>query len=289
MTVSIKELREYSEKFGCKVECDNCPFQKTCKHIDEQNFKYKPQLIQLVNRSENKEVPIDSSEFIVLPKLNKIPEQTRKKLFDLILAIVNFNLENKKCSVKSLAEYMNISLYLVNKRLNYLLAKDIIQTKKTSKGTIIELFDKDEEKDIRYKELKSFYVMFFKEAFNNSPELEPADFIMARTFAKKTEYSVDQLRELMRGYFRLKTFFLRNNGFKLRYFPDQINSILVENPGVMNIKSTNSAIVLGRMAKISEEQIQKYLEGKKNGKWTGTEEWAQEYEAILKNRTEVTL
>lgn len=289
MTVSIKELREYSEKFGCKAECTDCPFQKTCKHIDEQNFKYKPQLIQLVNRSENKEVPIDSSEFIVLPKLSKIPANTRKKLLDLILAIVHFNLENKQCSVKSLAEHMNISLLLVNKRLNYLITKEIIQTKKTSKGTTIELFDKDEEKEIRYKELKTFYVIFFKEAFNNSPELEPADFIVARTFAKKTEYSIDQLRELMRGYFKLKTFFLRNSGFKLRFFPDQINSILIENPGIMNIKSTNSAIVLGRMAKVSEEQLQKYIEGKKNGKWAGTEEWAQEYEAILKNRKEVAL
>lgn len=293
MTVSIERLREYSNKFKCGTECSTCPFLKNCKKLDEQNFKYKPQLIQIAESNNDQLLPIDSSDFIILPKLNSIPSENKKKLLELLISIIEMNNSNLECNIMTLAEYMNISIYLVNKRLNYLQSKQIIQLKRSHNSIHIEFFEKKQDVDIKYKELRSAYVYYFREKFKNTPKLESSDFIVARNFCKKTEYEANQIRFLIKEYFQLQNYYLQSTGYKLKNFPDNINSILVKKPNILDTISDTSSIVIdststSNLVKISQDQLDNYIKGKKEKKWIGTEDWAKDYEAILSSRSKTT-
>jgi len=246
---------------------------RDCKHLDEEKIKYKPQNLNLIQKEDKKEIPVDSSEFIVLPKIKVHSENIRKKLVDFLTTVIQFNVYNHVCNARTLAEHLGVSILNIRKRMNYLQTKEILNFRKYDRVKFIEFFEKTGEKDLRYKELKASYNEYFQEKFHNTPYLEPADYVVARDFSKKTAFNPDKIRLLIKEYFALNTVFLRNSGYRLRNFPSSINSILVIRPDLIT-HSPNSTL----KNPLSKEQLDNYIKGKESGRWTGKEDWAKEYE-----------
>lgn len=275
MTVHIKELKELSEKFRCGNDCSVCPFLKDCKYLDEEKFKYSPQCTYLIENSNGKDVHIPAADYLILPLIKINHEEKRKKLFDLLYAINHMNYYGKKCNAETLAEYLGVSIKNIRKRLAFLKNKEILEFKEQGRHTIIQFFDKKDEKTLKQKELLAIYNEYFYHKFFNKPYIEPADFAVIKNFVKKTEFNIEQIRKLLKEYFLLDHKYLKETGYKLRNFPSYINSILVKNPDVINVDNKKEN------KRLTQDELNNYLEGKRLKKWDGTEEWAKQYEQEL--------
>lgn len=273
MSLHIQDIRVLSEKYHCNVNCSECTYSAKCKHIDTQNIRYRPQAVYISEKIGNKEIPLDTSDYLVLPKLKETKKDSiRKKLLDLLLAVI-FHEQSETCNVETLANYLNISILQVQKRLDYLDENQLMQVSSFGDNLHIHFVDKTADKNEKFKSISSTYIQEFKNKVQNqTPLIEKIDYVTIRKFCKTTIFTPEQLVLLVKEYFNTNQLFLRNTGYRLRNFPSYINAILLNKPNLFNDVSIQGP---------SKQQLEQYEKGKAEGKWNGQEPWAKNYEEAL--------
>jgi hypothetical protein len=134
------------------------------------------------------------------------------------------------------------------------------------------------------KELLTYALSSFKKKFDTSAMYTQAEFIISMNILKgllKT-YEIQQIKNFIEQYYNLDEEFLRNAGYKLRFLPSKINTIIaIQNKTRTKHQDFNKKDY-GKS--LSDSQLREYIKMKKNGECTGSEIWAKEYEKELSDR-----
>lgn len=233
----------------CEVSCNECPFYKKCLEIDKENLRYKVDLKFFGSELHRKAT--------ILPKIETDSISRARKLYYLLIELIIKNDANSRCHALYLAKNLNISVYRVRKRIEYLVNHHYI---KEDDDKLTFSFSRT------VHSLVKFYIYEFKLRFGQNPHITSEDLGALQSLIK--EYSESDLKSYICKYLDLKDNFVSSTGRSLKFFPMKLNAIL-------SSKYKNQA------KPISKEQLNEYVKGKKEGRWTGQEEWAKIYELAL--------
>ena len=252
------EFRRYevnSKVVECETpSCSGCPYLAACKASDKEALRYRPDV-----RSFGAEL---HERATILPYLDTNSELVSRKLYQVLIEMMVADRLKKRINAFELAKNLGISTFKVRKRLEYLVEHHFVKINK--KGTYEFSFGRNTHSMIQ------FYSTEFARIFGSSPRIDPADAGVLSPLIK--EYSDADLRRIITSYLELSDDkFLKDVGYQLRFLPSKINRLLIDLAAKIPQKSGT----------LTREQLQEYLAGKKEGKWTGTEPWAKSYESAI--------
>jgi hypothetical protein len=121
-----------------------------------------------------------------------------------------------------------------------------------------------------------FFYGEFKRRFGHAPVVTDSDSGHISTLLK--DYGDDEVKEMIRRYLSLDDDFIQKNGYSLRFLPSRVNSILIEMSRERGARPVSKAA-------LSQTQIDAYIQGKREGRWTGSEPWAKQYEDSISHAT----
>ena len=242
----------------CEIaSCEACEFLKTCQNSDVESLRYKPDArslgAELCNRTT------------LLPLIDTDSESRARKLYQVLIEMVIAERMKKRWNALDIAKNLGISVRKVRMRVEYLIERHFL--KKTDRGHLEFSFGRD------VHNLARFYSCEFKNRFGYNPKIQSGD--LAQIAPLIAEYPDNELRIMISRYFDLNDQFLKDVGYSLRFFPSKINKILID----MSTKN------FPKSASLTREQLEEYLKGKKESRWTGEEDWAHPYEKALKSLT----
>jgi len=244
---SIRKININGKIIECEIECEKCQYLKLCKKISTEDFKYK-----LFSKTFGSYLIKNNVIFPIIKEDPKTTELMYKMLLKIYIS-TNFN---EKINSYILSKFLEISVYSVRQ-----LIEKMSKYMDISKNTFVYSFNKECGLFVK------LYIAEFNKRFSHPPLVSAADANLFIPLVK--DYSPLLLEKIIQAFFNSTDPFVINSGFSLKSLYYRFNYYLIK---------ANSEVSL----KVSPERINEYLEGKRNGKWTGTEEWARPYEEALK-------
>jgi len=204
---------------------------------------------------------------------NKTPSRFLQIMFRMIQALSTLELDKKQ--LRDDLAYLRLTENSASKSASRLLA-----------AFLISLYDltvqyKDKRKELTNDQygahnlIKVYYEEFEKmsgEKPSINREIDPG---ILRNLLKK--YDFDTCKQIIIGYFKIADDFIVKSGYAIRFIPNSVNKILVKN-AAMNKGDSSYA------SEFSESQLNEYFKGRKDGTYTGKEDWAKLYEKIYQSR-----
>ena len=256
----LEKYRKYElngKTIECEFPCESCAFISQCQRIEKEVLRYKPDV-----HSFGAELCKSST---VLPFIDTSSEERARKLYHILIELSIAERMKKRWNAFDVAKNLGISLYRVRNRIHYLVDRKFI---KLNDKKIYEFsFGRN------VHALVKFYCYEFERRFGNVPVVNGSE--IGALAALIRDYPEDHLRKMVMEYFELDDDFVKNSGYVLKFFPLKINRILIE----LSKKERTT------ISSLTKEQLEEYVKGKEEGKWTGEEDWAKSYEKSLKNLT----
>ena len=262
----------------CKISCAECPYKDECKDVDDERLYYAHDYA-VIRRSDFEEVRkkgvVDLSRRCLVIPLIILKPKTRKKLTEVLSEIHSHNLLKRVITSKMLADTLDTSIYNIKKRIYYLKERgyleEIMVRKSKNRRKVYLLTKKTADGIADIRDMIRFWIGLFSNKYGHSPTITPAD--TAGLTRAIQDYSKEEVRDFLRVYIELDDKFLREAGYQLRFFHQNINKLIVSKK---DKEPTSKSI--------SEEQLKWYEEGKSKGKWNGVEPWAIPYENLLQQK-----
>lgn len=251
-----QNLRRYEvdgKTIECEVTCHDCPFLSSCKRSDSESLKYRPDV-----RSFGAELHERSTIF---PLIDSSSEVRARKLYQFLVELTLAYHLKKKWNALDVAKNLGISVYKVRKRIEHLIEHKFVTEVKD--GILEFSFGRDVHTLIK------FYCGEFKRRYGAEPRVSTEDSSHLKSLIR--EYSESDLRSIISKYLALDDKFLKESGYSLRFLPMKLNRILIEMGHNTPITKTS----------LTKDQLEEYVKGKSEGRWTGSEDWAKSYEKAL--------
>jgi len=134
------------------------------------------------------------------------------------------------------------------------------------------------------KELLSYALKSFKKKFGANAMYTNNEFAISMSTLKNMLklYDANQIKEFIEEYYNLDDAFLQSAGYKLRFLPSKINTIIATRSKFKTKHQDFTKKDYGKS--LSNSQLHEYIAMKKSGECTGKEPWAKEYEKEIHDR-----
>ena len=228
-----------------------------------------------------------TQSFALVPTIDGVGSKAKRRIKTMLIAIDMLNKIKNKTDVitaQKVSEILSIPekdvediLYeaVQNKVIDETETGDFVLNYETKKAPV-----KSAKKPGEHKQLITLYHDKFLIRFGDKPDFATQDFAVAASLVKK--YSIEELTSIIDKYFELDNSFLKSAGYKLRYLPNSINSIVVANADDSAARRKKKIYKKSDYAgELTPQQIEDYKVGKQQGKWTGDEPWAKLYEKAI--------
>jgi len=244
---SVRKINVNEKVIECEVECEKCQYLKLCNEISTEKFQYK-----LFSKTFGSYLIKNNVIFPVI----KEDQKTTELMYKMLLKIYISTNYNENVNSYTLSKFLEISVYSVRQ-----LIEKLNKYMDTSKNRFIYSFNKECGTFVK------LYITEFNKRFSHPPLVSAVDANLFIPLVK--DYSPLLLEKIIQAFFNSTDPFVINSGFSLKSLYYRFNYYLIK---------ANAEV----LSKMSPEKINEYLEGKRNGRWTGTEEWAKPYEEALK-------
>lgn len=248
-------IRDDESTVECDKACEECEYIKACTKLDSEILQYLPDV-----RSFGAELCNKSTVF---PSIDTASEERARKLYAVLCEMHIAHQLKKKWNALDIAQNLGVSVYRIRQRLSYLVDHKFVSLDaKVYKFS----FGRNVSNLIR------FFYGEFERRFGHAPVVTESDSGHISQLLK--DYSDDDVKEMIRRYLSIEDDFIIKNGYSLRFLSSRVNYLLIE------MHKDNTARPKSNTP-LSQTQIDAYLQGKKDGKWKGTEIWAKQYEDSL--------
>ena len=226
-------------------------------NLAKVNMDKSKGILWIILLNYNNSIPAESYKINIL---NQYLDTKERKLDDQLDKAVNsLKLTMSKQELEAIKQNKLSFISKLNKRLSNEVIDDVID--ETNTITLVE-----------------FYKNEFKKHNGHFPKVEKSDDDAVKKLIK--EYGFEDMKKFIVKYLELKDKFLLERGHILRFMPHSINTIIAQ---LKNTKQNNFKDV-AYMKNASDEQLLDYLNGRKDGKYDGSEEWEKAYIEEAKKR-----